>query len=117
MVPYAGWSLPTVYDDLNIFQSVLHTRKHLSLFDVSHMMQVEVSGNDAEQFLETILVSDLQKLKKEHGSLSLLTNDHGGIIDDCVVTRLSSNCFYIVANAACAEKDRKHLMVCIFLQV
>ena len=40
MVPYAGWSLPSVYDDLNIFQSVLHTRKHLSLFDVSHMMQV-----------------------------------------------------------------------------
>ena len=89
MVPYAGWSLPTVYDDLNIFQSVLHTRKHLSLFDVSHMMQVsgthitvmysdtwipmlqvEVSGNDAEQFLETILVSDLQKLKKGHGKQS-----------------------------------------------
>ncbi len=40
MVPFAGWSLPSVYEDLSIVQSVLHTRKNLSLFDVSHMLQV-----------------------------------------------------------------------------
>ena len=40
MVPYAGWSMPAVYEDLSIIDSALHTRKALSLFDVSHMLQV-----------------------------------------------------------------------------
>lgn len=42
MVPFAGWSMPSVYDSFSIVQSVLHTREHLSLFDVSHMMQVSI---------------------------------------------------------------------------
>lgn len=46
MVPFAGWYMPTVYEGLSIIQSVLHTRKYLSLFDVSHMMQVSYAGND-----------------------------------------------------------------------
>ena len=40
MVPFAGWAMPAVYDDQSIMESALHTRKALSLFDVSHMMQV-----------------------------------------------------------------------------
>lgn len=40
MVPFAAWSMPSVYEDLTIVQSVKHTRQKLSLFDVSHMMQV-----------------------------------------------------------------------------
>ena len=43
MVPFAGWSMPSVYEDQTIVQSVLHTRKNLSLFDVSHMKQVRMS--------------------------------------------------------------------------
>lgn len=45
------------------------------------------------------------------GTLSLLTNDQGGIVDDCIVTRINSKCFYIVANAACADKDKRFLTV------
>ncbi len=40
MVPYAGWLMPSGYDNLSVVQSVTHTRKALSLFDVSHMLQV-----------------------------------------------------------------------------
>jgi len=40
MVPFAGWSMPVQYEDLSIINSTLHTRKHASLFDVSHMLQV-----------------------------------------------------------------------------
>jgi len=40
MVPFAEWSMPAVYSGLSIVESVHHTRKKLSLFDVSHMMQV-----------------------------------------------------------------------------
>ena len=40
MVPFAGWYMPAVYGGLSIVESVRHTRKKLSLFDVSHMLQV-----------------------------------------------------------------------------
>ncbi len=42
MVPYAGWSMPMAYD-LSVADSVLHTRNSVSLFDVSHMLQVSIS--------------------------------------------------------------------------
>ena len=43
MVPFAGWSMPVQYQDLSIINSTFHTRKHASLFDVSHMLQVHLS--------------------------------------------------------------------------
>lgn len=49
------------------------------------------------------------------GSLSVLTNDGGGIIDDCIITRVGPNSFYMVCNAGCADKDLKHLNVSCFL--
>ena len=45
------------------------------------------------------------------GTLSLLTNERGGVIDDCIVTRTGSSSFYIVLNVGCAEKDLRHLNV------
>lgn len=42
MVPFAGWSMPSVYEYFSIVQSVVHTRNKVSLFDVSHMMQVRM---------------------------------------------------------------------------
>ena len=44
MVPFAGWSMPIQYGDLSIINSTVHTRKAVSLFDVSHMLQVKSTG-------------------------------------------------------------------------
>lgn len=48
-------------------------------------------------------------------TLSLMTNDNGGIVDDCIITRTSPKSFYVVANAACAEKDKEYLKVSMFI--
>lgn len=56
-------------------------------------------------------MADLESLPVGSGSLSLLTNDHGGIIDDCIVTRTGPQDFFIVSNAGCADKDLRHLRV------
>lgn len=45
-VDFAGYSMPVQYGDLSIPQSTLHTRKHVSVFDVSHMLQTEIHGKD-----------------------------------------------------------------------
>ena len=49
---------------------------------------------------------------KFSGTLSVLTTDNGGIIDDLIVTRIGEQSFYVVANAGCADKDMEHLKVC-----
>ncbi|CAI8010893.1 Aminomethyltransferase, mitochondrial [Geodia barretti] len=86
MVEFAGWSMPVQYSNLSIIQSTLHTRQHASLFDVSHMLQLEVSGEDAESFLESQIVADLRSLSINTGMLSVLTTESGGIIDDLITS-------------------------------
>ncbi|NWT16853.1 GCST protein, partial [Vireo altiloquus] len=86
-------------------QSHLHTRRHCSLFDVSHMLQTLVYGRDRIRFMESLVVGDIAELKPGQGTLTLLTNEKGGITDDLIVTNTSENHLYVVSNAACADKD------------
>ncbi|XP_030061397.1 aminomethyltransferase, mitochondrial [Microcaecilia unicolor] len=104
MVTFAGWSMPVQYKEGHI-ESHLHTRTHCSLFDVSHMLQTKVLGRDRVKFLESLVVGDIAELKENQGTLTLFTNEKGGIIDDLIVTNTSQGHLYVVSNAGCAEKD------------
>ncbi|XP_029185904.2 aminomethyltransferase, mitochondrial-like isoform X1 [Acropora millepora] len=107
MVPFCGWSMPVQYKE-GVLPSHLHTRQEASLFDVSHMLQLKVHGNDRVKFLEGLVVADIQGLPDNTGSLSLFTTDRGGIIDDLIINK-TPEYLYVVSNAGCAEKDLKHL--------
>ena len=109
MVEFAGWMLPVQYSDFGIIDSCLHTRSKSSLFDVSHMGQLEVFGKDREAFVESICVGDVGILKPGESRLSLITNDTGGIIDDTIITKKDKS-IQMVLNGGCVEKDMKHLM-------
>ncbi|XP_032065376.1 aminomethyltransferase, mitochondrial isoform X1 [Thamnophis elegans] len=104
MVDFAGWSLPVQYTHSHL-DSHLHTRQHCSLFDVSHMLQTKVFGRDRVKFIESLVVGDIAELKPDQGTLSLFTNEKGGIIDDLIVTNTSDQHLYVVSNAGCMEKD------------
>ncbi|KAM9326615.1 aminomethyltransferase, mitochondrial [Gastrophryne carolinensis] len=108
MVEFAGWSLPVQYRDSHM-TSHLHSRQHCSLFDVSHMLQTRVHGKDRIAFIESLVVGDIAELKENQGTLSLFTNDSGGIIDDLIVNKTSEGHLYVVSNAGCAEKDSIHM--------
>uniref|UniRef100_A0A8V1AE35 Aminomethyltransferase n=1 Tax=Gallus gallus TaxID=9031 RepID=A0A8V1AE35_CHICK len=105
MVPFAGWSLPVQYGRGHL-ESHLHTRRHCSLFDVSHMLQTRVYGRDRVRFLESLVVGDIAELRPGQGTLTLLTNERGGIVDDLIVTNTAEDHLYVVSNAGCADKDR-----------
>ncbi|NXG53180.1 GCST protein, partial [Psilopogon haemacephalus] len=102
--PFAGWSLPLHYEQGHL-QSHLHTRRRCSLFDVSHMLQTRVYGRDRIKFMESLVVGDIAELKPGQGTLTLLTNERGGIVDDLIVTNTSEDHLYVVSNAGCADKD------------
>lgn len=109
MVDFAGWALPVQYGSTGIKPSCLWTRSSASIFDVSHMQQLILHGPETARhaFLETLCVSSISALKPWQGRYTLLTNENGGIVDDCIVSRLPAS-HYIVVNAACASKDIAH---------
>lgn len=68
-----------------------------------------MQGKDAISFLEHLVVGDIQGLKDGTGTLSVMTNERGGIIDDTVITKVSPNEISMVLNAGCREKDVQHI--------
>lgn len=107
MVPFAGYDMPVQYPD-GIIAEHQHTRAQASLFDVSHMGQVRLTGADAAGALETLVPGDLRALKTGEMRYTLFTNDVGGILDDLIVTNAGDHLF-VVVNAACKEADIAHM--------
>ncbi|KAL4766218.1 glycine decarboxylase subunit T [Aspergillus foveolatus] len=106
MVPFAGYSMPLQYSDLSHVESHKWTREKASLFDVSHMVQHRLSGPGALDLLMKVTPSSLDKLENNSSTLScLLEPGTGGIVDDTVITRLSTNTFYFVTNAGRRDED------------
>jgi len=101
----------TLYISTDLGRHVMIDREHVSLFDVSHMLQTTICGRDRVEFMESLAVGDVAGLADDHGLLTLFTNDSGGIIDDLIVTRTSLGHLYIVSNAGCADKDFAHMSV------
>ncbi|PLB45326.1 glycine cleavage system T protein [Aspergillus steynii IBT 23096] len=106
MVPFAGYSMPLQYSDLSHVESHKWTRAKASLFDVSHMVQHQLSGPGAQELLMKVTPSSLDKLKDNQSTLScLLEEATGGIIDDLIITRRSADTFYFVTNAGRRDED------------
>lgn len=84
----------------------MHTRKHASIFDVSHMLQTYVHGQDAINCFETLCTADIRGLPDNVGTLTVFTNATGGILDDLIVTKVRPDLLYVVSNAARKAHDK-----------
>ena len=102
MVPFAGYEMPLQYE--GIMAEHLWTRENAGLFDVSHMGQFLVHGQDIDAALETLLPGELRALGDMRLRYSLLLAPDGGIIDDLMATRRGTD-FYLVVNGATKHGD------------
>nr|WP_084384982.1 glycine cleavage system aminomethyltransferase GcvT [Novosphingobium naphthalenivorans] len=102
MVEFAGYMMPVQYE--GIMAEHLWTRESAGLFDVSHMGQIYISGENVEAALEAALPIDLSTLKTGSVRYSLLLDEEGGILDDLMVTCWSTG-FYLVVNGATKWDD------------
>merc|ERR1719223_1075543 len=97
---------------LSIIDSTKWTRESVSLFDVSHMCSIRWTGKDAIDFVERVTTADVHGLPMMRGSLSVIPNETGGIIDDTIVSKCHSKAhgehIYQVVNGGCAPKDLAH---------
>ena len=107
MVPFAGYEMPVQYPG-GIIEEHLHTRRAASLFDVSHMGQLRLSGPARAQAIEALVPADIAGLAPGAMRYTMLTSEAGGIIDDLIVTNVGAYLF-IVANAACKAGDIEHI--------
>ncbi len=103
MVPFAGYDMPVQYPS-GILAEHVATRERAGLFDVSHMGQVRITGDDPAAALERLVPGDIQGLEPGRMRYTQFTNDRGGILDDLMVTRRDDHLFLVV-NAACKEQD------------
>lgn len=104
IVNFAGWLLPIKYKEA-IAVSHQHTRTNASLFDVGHMLQTQIEGKDAGEYLESLTTADLKMLKPGGATLTVFTNDNGGILDDLIITKDDDNKFFVVSNAGRRNED------------
>jgi aminomethyltransferase len=111
MVPFASWLMPVQYT--SIMDEHQAVRKNVGMFDISHMGQLIVDGNDARSWLNTMLTNNIDKLEIGQGQYTFLLNDRGGIIDDLIAYRIGDKKFLLVVNASCTGQDldwlNKHL--------
>ena len=106
LVEFAGYEMPIQYKD-GIIQEHKYTRSNCGIFDVSHMGQLFIYGDEnLTNDLENIFPLDLKKLNINQSKYSFLMNDNAGIHDDLIITKITGG-YLIILNAACKENDFK----------
>ncbi|MBT8412243.1 MAG: glycine cleavage system aminomethyltransferase GcvT, partial [Octadecabacter sp.] len=111
MVPFAGYSMPVQYP-AGVMKEHLQTREKAGLFDVSHMGQVILRGQDyaaAARAMETLVPVDICGLAEGRQRYGFFTNDGGGIMDDLMLANRGDHLF-VVVNAACKTADIAHMV-------
>lgn len=104
MVDFAGWDMPVNYGSQ--IEEHHTVRRDAGMFDVSHMLALDLAGPDATSWLRGLLANDVAKLKNSGKALySCMLNERGGVIDDLIVYRFSDADYRIVVNAGTADKD------------
>ena len=107
-VEFAGYEMPIQYKK-GIIEEHKFTRSNSGIFDVSHMGQLFIYGNEnLTSDLEKIFPLDLKNLKINCSKYSFLMNDDAGIYDDLIITKIEQG-FLIILNAACKNTDFKIL--------
>ena len=104
MVDFGGWDMPLHYgSQLGEHHSV---RRDCGMFDVSHMLAVDVHGGGSRGLLSWVLANNVERLKQPGKALySCLLNPAGGVLDDLIVYFFTEDWFRLVVNAGAADKD------------
>jgi aminomethyltransferase len=112
MVPFAGYAMPVQYP-AGLMAEHKQCRASAALFDVSHMGQVRLVGEDAAAALETLVPVDVVDLPVGKQRYAFFTNTSGGLLDDLMMVRPEADAgfgdLFLVVNAGCKDADIAHL--------
>jgi aminomethyltransferase len=103
IIDFGGWAMPVQYS--NVIEEHQATRMKAGLFDICHMGEIEVKGPQAFDLLQWVLSRNIEGQAIGQIMLSVMTNEHSGIIDDVTVYRLGRENYLVVTNAGTRDKD------------
>lgn len=103
MSPFGGFDMPIQYS--GIVEEHNAVREHCGVFDVSHMGEVNISGPDAEKFVNHIFTNDVTGIPAGKILYGMMCNPNGGVVDDLLVYKRGENNFFLVINASNIDKD------------
>jgi glycine cleavage system T protein (aminomethyltransferase) len=103
MIPFGGWDMPVQYT--GIVEEHRAVRRAVGCFDVSHMGEFEFRGPDAREALQRLTTNDVSTLGVGQVQYSLLCYEHGGIVDDLTLYRVSDDHYMMTVNASNIDKD------------
>jgi aminomethyltransferase len=103
MVPFAGYNMPVSYSGLN--DEHVTVRTGVGVFDVSHMGEFILKGENALDLIQRVTSNDAAVLMDGKVQYSCLPNEKGGIVDDLLVYRMNDKEYMLVVNASNIEKD------------
>lgn len=110
MVDFGGWDMPLHYgSQLDEHHKV---RSDAGMFDVSHMLTLDIEGEGARAFLRQLVANNIDKLTQPGKALySCMLNPDGGVIDDLIIYFLTESHFRMVVNAGTADKDMAWMLL------
>ena len=103
MVPFAGYNMPVTYEGINAEHATV--RNGVGVFDVSHMGEFILKGENALDLIQRVTSNDAAKLYDGKVQYSCLPNKDGGIVDDLLVYKIDDKTYMLVVNASNIEKD------------
>lgn len=107
-IDFGGWELPVQFSSIKEEHEAVRTKA--GLFDVSHMGEVVVKGNESLLFLQKMMANDMSKLKPGGIQYTPMCYENGGTVDDLLVYQKAENHYLLVVNAANTQKDLQWLM-------
>jgi len=108
MVPFGGWEMPVQYT--GILEEHMAVRTDVGMFDVSHMGEIEIKGERAEEFVNYLITNDASRLTEGEVIYTTMCYPNGGTVDDLLAYKYSRDHYLLVVNASNKDKDFAHIV-------
>lgn len=108
IIDFNGWALPIQYS--GILEEHKHVREAAGVFDVSHMGEIVIKGPDSEKFIQRLITNDIQRTKDYRILYSPMCYPDGGVVDDLLIYKYSSQFYLLIVNAGNTQKDYEWIM-------
>ena len=102
-IDFGGWEMPVQFTSIKEEHSAV--RERAGLFDVSHMGEIVVKGDDSEKFLQKMVTNDVSRLKSGRAMYTAMCYENGGTVDDLLIYKLDEKEYLLVVNAANTKSD------------
>lgn len=107
MVDFHGWLMPIQYSSLTEEHHAV--RNEVGMFDVSHMGEIRVKGQDAKAYVKHVFTNNIDSLHDNQVIYGFLLNQEGGVVDDLLIYKYSEDDYLLVVNGSNIEKDYEWL--------